>query len=500
MAKTKSNSLYSDLHCHPVSWSFNRMRNTKDEKDPKLFHPWNIPESNERKREKGARAYTYSQCDLESLAQSNTRLVFASLYPFEKGFFDEKLIGKGQRKEGKRTLMDSIQGNKMGLSRARVEYFQSKTYDYFKELEREYDFYVKSNLRETPHGRYRIASNKDDVKASLSKRDEVSFILTVEGMHSLGLGNPPKKGKDVDLNLVKQRIKALKGEGPADQKWKFPVFFITFAHHFDNTLCGHAHSFPKISEVLFNQDKNVNRGLFDRGYEIILELLGLKNDLTDNGQRRILIDVKHMSASARKDYYNRVIKPRNALRGAKKIPVVASHMGYSGAKYLDELITDAHREKDNFKKDKFYAWNINLCDEDISVVHESEGLIGLSFDQRILGTDMIIGFIAVSRRNNIRAFIRMIKRIVDVPYSQNLSKPESIWDRLTIGTDFEGFINPIDKYSTAEDFPDFEKDLTREFDKMKKANGKYFEKVTPAEAARKICFKNAQSFVMKHFH
>src|SRR5690606_10738749 len=132
----------------------------------------------------------------------------------------------------------------------------------------------------------------------------------------------------------------------------------------------------------------------DLGLRITRELLDLDDDLEPRGGRRILIDVKHMSARARKEYYEAIVRPYNANyehwsadKQARygRLPVLFSHAAYAGADTLDTLIEKADREHDHYHVPPFYAWNINLCDEDIREVHASGGLIGLCFDQRICG-------------------------------------------------------------------------------------------------------------------
>ncbi len=82
---------YADIHCHPHSRAFHWMRNTKFEKKPKhakRYNPWTVVLSNFKNQKKGKRAFTYSQCDPVKLLNGKTQLVFSSMYPMEKGFFN----------------------------------------------------------------------------------------------------------------------------------------------------------------------------------------------------------------------------------------------------------------------------------------------------------------------------------------------------------------------------------------------------------------------------
>ncbi len=523
--------IFADLHSHPVAWSFNALRNTPQEKEPILFTPWNIPESNVKRQAKGKRV-GYSQADFAKLLVGRTKLIFASLYPIEKGFFRDKFFRvlrakKGIRTGKKHTLLDMAQTKFMGISKERVEFFQGKEiegeiYDYWDELQKEYDFYLKGankvnevcvdtwengqRVQYKTKGSYQIAKTPADVTESVNSPDQVAVVLTIEGMHALGIGNPDV-AQDIPLHLLKERIAALKGESKTIPNWEHPVFFITFAHHFDNTLCGHAHSFPNIANKCFlDQSKNLEAGFNSKGLEIAKDMLGLDEQLKDTGSRRILLDVKHMSPQARADYYQHIVEPYNSSADVKKkLPIVASHVGYSGAQTLEQLIEESHLEKtkglfgkynrsDNFERDDFYAWGINLCDQDIEQIHKSEGLLGLAFDQRILGVRK-----KERRENNIDAFTRTIERIVLVPFKADLDNPAAIWDTISIGTDFEGYIDPLDPYPTAMEFKNFAEDLKGGLYQLKKRSPFLFGDLEVEEIIQKISFGNAYQFLIKHF-
>lgn len=531
-------TIFADLHNHPLARAFNCHRNTPVETNNNGdFHGWNIPPSKNRPQRKGKRAFSYSQCDLAKLTKGKVRLVFASLYPLEKGFVIgnharvsaaiQKLVGvpehrrsyviaKYVKEQSMRTpLLEFFQSNRMGMSQERMNYLQSINYDYFNELQAEYNFYKKKNgietrltnyqfedTREDIVGKYRIARNGQEISEVIhGDPDDISVVLTVEGMHSLGIGYPKEYGEDASLKLLKERIKVIKGGQPGT--WEYPVFYITFAHHFSNRLCGHAHSIPSKGALIFNQKEQMDEGFTDIGLELARDLLGLDKDLNDTGSRRILLDVKHMSAASREDYYTKIVKPYNRKHPERKIPIIASHVGYSGCTTLQELKDGACNEKDNTNKKKFLAWNINICDDDIAEIHNSGGLIGLSFDQRILGIDRtFLKLVNLPREkfNDITGFMRMLEHLVSVPYKRQLHKPEQIWKTITIGTDYEGFIDPVDDYPTVLKFEKFEKDLSNELDMWRKdSRAGLLYTLNIKDIVDGVCFRNAYDFVKKHF-
>jgi hypothetical protein len=100
-----------------------------------------------------------------------------------------------------------------------------------------------------------------------------------------------------------------------------------------------------------------------------------------------------MSYRSRLDYYRHLQKNHSE----KNIPIVASHVAATGVgfnKYWAEkqesgMVSGSHkvvvaRVKGSFKT-HFYPVSLNLFDEEIALIVDSRGLIGISMDQRMLG-------------------------------------------------------------------------------------------------------------------
>lgn len=555
-------SSFADLHCHPGAPAYdeNRLSSTTSSGDKQPFHPWHIPSSNLKRQAKAKRAFGYSQSDLAKSTASRATLLFAALYPTEKGFFFgikngrtredilelhtqlrnsratgvedkvseeifEQLTPTERHEFSKRTAVDELQSNKMNYSVERIQFIQSGHYDYYQELKHEYTFWLALDAQpgsttrpialqqddsEKVHtGTYQLADPTNLVNLfGPGETEKVVVVVTIEGMHALGTGNYEwETVKDVTQEVLLQRIDELKDVS----RWKHRPFFITFSHHFTNRLCGHAHSLPAFSrKLLFDQDEMLDAGFTTAGHEAARALLGLDQGLHPTGSPRILIDVKHMSARGRMEFYRDIIRPFNARpeNAHQKIPVIASHVGFSGAASLQFLIDRAPFETDNAKLDGFYCWNINLAIEDVIEIHNSGGLMGISFDQRILGLDKVLGAFNIQdffkgkrrkAREAQRAISRTIEAIVRIPYENALASPHLIWNELAIGTDFDGFIDPVYGYSTVMDFPDFENDLAETLDVLRTQYPHWFTQLTPLQAARKICFENARDFLLKHY-
>jgi len=511
-------------------------RSTYEKKDE--FSPWTVISSNRAGYVKGKMGASYSQCDLVKAWNGNVRLTFNSLYPLERQFVlgldkinssDLLNIVVGVSTHDKLPLRDLIQTFYMRIPRKTVNHVQSEKYDYWESLQREFEFVLMDSGKRidcnkihttgvirrifenekkratkfrdelwAENAMYLIPESAEALAESLQSDDEITMILTIEGSHALGT-DQLEKGK-ISIDEISKRIQLIKNE------WKVPVFFITFSHHFNNNLCGHAHSIPDKGKILLNQVNNMNKGFTDHGRRIVLELLGLDNNLQKDSNLgyRILIDVKHMSACGRQEYYKHIVRP--CLAKGDKIPVIASHCGFSGVKTLQDHINCFHKEKDDYSDEskKYNAWNINICEEDIEMIVKTDGLFGLSFDQRILG---ITKESKKTKRNGIELLWDNIEGIAKSAFgNDNLSETEKskIWKCMTLGTDFEGLIDPIDHYPTVLEFELFSNNLIFEIEQARKdPKAKHLAHLKSREDTEALvddfCYNNAEAFVRANY-
>lgn len=540
---------FADLHCHPHMRSFNWFRDSKIEKTVDKYHPWHIISSNPNKMLKSKRAAAYSQCDLIKLQNGNIRLVFVALYPLEKGWVTGrtdlprgdiiklyKLLGKSlinrmisesislaikflaalisQDNRGKLAARDLLQSLFMKIPLKRINFIQSKKFKYFEELNKEKAFILTKNnqamqsslfippfrLRTAKglkkkypayfdaSGRYSIAKNGDNV-AKIIQDGNIAFVLTIEGTNVFNSTD--------NFSGIRKKILEVKS-------WSYPVFFISFAHHFYNDLCGHAHSVPDIGTLVIDQTKGMTNGFTEKGWKVIRLLLSLdenNNYQPDELGRRIFIDVKHINAKARKEYYDQIVIPcmkeKNDI-----VPIIASHCAYSGVETLVDLISNWSKEEDHWRYEKngveFNAWNINLCDKEIVLIHKTGGIIGINFDQRILG---VASKKDKSKKSHFDFIWNNIIAIVNVILNSdelNEDAKDKVWDLVALGTDFDGYIDPANDFPTAIEFSKFRDELTKMLSEPE--NEKYLlNNLSAEQIAEKICFDNAYQFVLRHF-
>ncbi|MEY3983348.1 MAG: hypothetical protein RL160_905, partial [Bacteroidota bacterium] len=426
----------------------------------------------------------------------------------------------------------TIQALMMKIPKERADFFTSATYDYWQELHTERDFIIYNSNKERESvvlgenrliqritgqskkeeylrntkatGKYTICNQGAEVRNIIQQGNGIAMVLTIEGAHVLGIDkmNPLSPFFFTD---IKDRITTLRN-------WtQSRIFFITLGHHFDNHISGHAKSLPSPGDILLDQSARLDEGLTDLGEQCVADFLGIAKN--QNGQylpnpsvtgNNILIDLKHSSARTRFDIYERIYKhiPENPP------PLIYSHMGYSGVDTLQELIALNNPMGDGSFINR---WNINMCNEDLFWAVKTGGLIGLSLDQRICGIDT-----EAEERNNNKAtdldstsadalwqnLHGMLEGILKHP-KLNTSEKQNLWNLFSLGSDFDGYIDPLNKYATVLDYPALEQDLARNIQQVIFDSNRSQDYFVPAgenaeSLARKICFDNAYNFVVAH--
>ena len=178
------------------------------------------------------------------------------------------------------------------------------------------------------------------------------------------------------------------------------------------------------------------------------------------------------------------------------IPVVGTHMGYAGVPTLQQLVDDADRETDHWLAGGYYAWGMNLSDEDVHMVHDSEGLAGIILDRRVVGAAP--GLKIADEQWPVLLW-RQITGMVDAVMLDDRRTAEDkvrIWDRLCIGTDFDGFMHPLPPYPTVLEFDVMAEDLVRLLHAHR--HTRMIEQVGVDAIVEKVAWRNAYEFALRH--
>ena len=534
---------YSDLHCHPGLRSINMNKTTL----------WDTHRGKKARRIiraqlKGKRGALYDQSGYPKLANGQVKLVFASLYPLEQGFMmNNNLFLDTLNIPFKIGVWFSFLFNRFRKNIHLRDYFLSlfinfssnrirdlKNQEYWDGFMDEYIAYrTENNLakdiskksveeikelirrrhKDFPEGYaartsgvYQIADGNWDGK--LPADDKILTVLNIEG---IGIISQVKEGGPTKRHGTRMQSETEIFKRLNDFKTKIPLFYITFSHHFASGLCGHARSIPDIARDLgiLHQEYFIDQNFSELGYRILQYLLSVKVEggtwVRDEGAgRRILIDVKHMSLRGRLTLYQLVKLYNDGKEAKDKIPVIASHVGFSG-RTVGQMLSVVNRRAETSRTQiqttrkfgrlhTYNTWSINLGVEEIGWIVESDGLIGISMEQNNLG----IGFGKKTRKKQPYFAHLVMNQILDMAKAAATPK---FWNHITLGTDFDGLIDPIDHYTSSLFFHGLKQDLAAEFHKL--STPELVEASLDIDDLNNILERlfigNAMSFIQRHF-
>ena len=479
-----------DIHSHPqmkaYAHSFNESHNgvnphsnSFEDKNSAWFSIWPSGEDIQKHLENIFGFTCFTQADYRTCLDGGVQLTFSSLYPIEKGFLSPF------RNTG--ACADRILDNITGFGTGRINFVQDLK-DYFPDLENEYQFQLALDGEIVRIAgkkyRYKFVNNFQDLVHLLQNNPAdvktMAIINTIEGAHSLGTGIQPYSLEQNISNII-DRINKIKTE------WEFPPFFMTLAHHFYNEICGHAKSLG-LAGFPLNQKTGLAAGFTPEGIEIVHELLD------DSSGKRILIDVKHMSLPARKQFYQIIESDYNS-----SIPIIFSHGGVSG-KY------DIHKKSGITPNpaDKFNSGKINIYDFEVEIIGASQGLIGIQLDERRIASKEALKSIPKNNTPDwplwaaglIWEQIRHIALVLD-------RNGQFAWGIQCIGSDFDGIVNPINGFYTAAHFKNLRPLLLIHAQAFIQKEAFQLEVgenfISPEEIVDRFLYQNAWSFLEKHF-
>ncbi len=471
-----------DLHCHPNLKAFN------SGKDKPVKNLWeNITHKIESKfaqtiGRQSPHILKESQTNFYKQAEGNVRVFNISLYPIERGFLhlnrvSKSIIGKNRIN----TMHEVITGYEAEC----IKYMMSHD-DYFNDLLKEYNF-VEKAIGKSPDGKYEfvLVNSFKELQAALKKENTLIGIISIEGAHALGIGNTSgeKLSNQELIDLITRNVTTIK-------QWKYPPLTINLAHHFWNQLSGHSTTFKPPINRLITQAKGKDTGITEAGWHTIRQFLSKENG------KRILIDTKHMSVAARKEYYN-FIATYNHINPNDIIPIICSHTGIGGFETLDKSI----KEKDIASKarnSRLYNWSINISDEEIRIIHQSQGIIGLMLDRGMLGGFNEVKKIAAindttqQRKAYAKLFFDNVFQIIQAVGN------ETAWQVVALGTDFDGSITHMDPYESSSKLPLFQSDLIAFLEETKYKKDLWFNQ-SPQQIVARIMHENALNFYEKFF-
>lgn len=497
-----------DLHCHPNYKSFGRAH-TQNADAPSqssstvnrssLWY-YDPPSITDKLANYFLGVTKFRQTNLTAALYGRLLVLTAGLGSVEKFFFKNKL--------GTGSITDLIDDFAAGFGKARIDTIEGMT-DYWGDFLKEMTFMEEQEnqpVRIDGHWYvYRLVKNFSDLQQNIEQNENddaginkttplvISIIPAAEGLHILncGLEQPCNPAE------VKQHARELKVRPNAP-------WFVTFSHHFYNELCGHARSLRKLIGKLTDQENGINSPFTDLGREV-LDIL-----LDKNSGKRILVDIKHMSAVARKEFL--------VLRKTKynsEIPVIISHGVANGLPTLGATVSDFPELGNTFinpQEDvrggdgEFKDHNlINFFDDELLEMVTSEGIIGIQLDERRLASDVTIKKVKHSffRHKIMHYRSELVWR--QIQYIAELFDKHDLyaWGNMAIGSDYDGMVDPLNSFWSAEEYDDLASYLERHAhnyftdhsDRLKNS----FNKITADLVIQNIFRDNAWNFLRRWF-
>lgn len=529
-----------------------------------------------------------SQSSINQCIKGKVRIGVTAIASLEFGFADSKGFMSQILKSKFTAPMDKIYFDK--VRGGEISYFLLM----LKELE------LYRRMAGDPHNKLNILSRKNVspelLKSDIDENNDAEFFamekincaIGLEGAHSLcrykigqtihkdlgpaaadiemkdSLAKIFKSGyKDQDgseKEVGTDPVKSLKGLFQGLWEMNFDILYITLTHlsHIsEQFLATHAFGMKMLKHAAFYP---VGNGLSELGKQVINACY--RNEMGTINYP-ILIDIKHMGLKSRQDFYAYRKEQNHA-----KIPVVASHVGVTGYS-ISEWRNALNRDKCqvfNFEGVRtveiemerrrcgewgsslnndftFNPWSINLMDDDIQEILESDGLIGLSLDVRILGFQAKIGMsssdqsefittadfqthfphvgllnlpgaslesmveaaeswlVPTKEERHPLCFCFNVVHIVSVGQMRTTKDP---WKNICIGSDFDGLIEPLKICRDTASLNELEVSLKRWLPVASKAyaaengGGNVLEKKTNVEVdqlIQGILYENGKRFI-----
>lgn len=413
-----SQPLFFDLHVHSTLKPY--MLSAVDS-------PWEdydqaSPEERVRRTPKVTRS------DFSKLLRSGTRVVTLALHPIER-----YLISALTTRPVAYALVF-----RMRLERVR----QVLQRNPFTILQQEYNLLLAYQRQPQGAGQVRIVLTPEDLENAMAEPNTIAVLLSIEGAHALGFEFrgytfPKIRGFSYDgftpltRGLIRERLDWAAARG---------VQMITLLHMVYNELGTPAKAVELRGPMAllpnpFRSLRTVGnyKGLTGYGVTFVEEAY----------KRHILIDVKHADYFTRAQVYE--------IAREYGMPVIASHAAASGHA-LHRRRVRVDRPRHRMQSERFNPWDINLHDEDLIAIARSGGLIGLILDERVLAGEQLLKAVRAGEVSPTEPFLQQI-RYIYTTLVQGGIEPRSAFRTLCIGSDFDGFIDPIDSVPTVLEYP-----------------------------------------------
>ncbi len=409
-----------------------------------------------------------TQSDYKKLLRSGTRVVCLALHPIER-----YLISAFTTRPLAYALVF-----RMRLERVR-QVLQSNP---FTILQQEYNLFQAYRKQPDGPGQVYLVRRPEDLDTALADPHGLAVILAIEGAHALGFEFRSYKFPKIagfsydgftplDRETIRARLSWAAQQG---------VQLITLVHMVYNHLATPAKAIELRGAMAFlpNPYRSLRgigqyRGLTSYGAYFVEEAY----------RQGILIDVKHCDQAARQEVYE--------IARGYGMPVIASHVAASG-RSLATRRPRPDKPRHRLQSSTFNPWDINLHDEDLIAIAQSGGLIGLILDERILAGEQLLNAVRSGQVHPLEPLFQQIRYIYSTLVAAGIP-PRNAFQTLCLGSDFDGFIDPLDAVPTVLEYPSV---LYPGLLKFFQTEYALFEEtgLSPEELTEGLCFSHGVEF------
>lgn len=377
----------------------------------------------------------------------------------------------------------------------------------------------------SPDGKYKLKILQKKEEYQELDTNTIYCFLVVEGVHCF-FGSEPVTTPAGEKQFFKNMTSFFD---------KRRVFAVNIAHLQQNNICNHSFGIKIFDNRLF----------YPLGSGLNQPIAGKVID--EIYTRNILVDIKHMSVKARDEFYE-----LRRAKGYTKLPIICTHAGVTGVprsqafhyvkrcKWREEekVFELEHMKRLGvLPRTSFNLSSINLYDDDIAEILKGGGLIGISFDRRIIGytesydpfdifdlefmsqpeKEHLLGTrksfpqdrpddyfqqdtLDINDQQNsvitdLRFFFNQVFHILLL--ADSLGMKTEAASCICLGSDFDGLVDTIDCCESASEMNNFYKMANEHLKQFADEAG--IDLAGLDDLLKRIFFKNGRDFLMKYF-
>ncbi|WES98113.1 membrane dipeptidase [Chryseobacterium arthrosphaerae] len=389
--------------------------------------------------------------------------------------------------------------SKLPISWDFIDRVKNRETTYFDLLKEEIAYYQSNYAVLENDFKIKFISRKRPPAEDIFSNQQYTYLaFSVEGAHNFS----DAKIRDTEAATDPEKCYREIQDDP-DNVDLFSINLVHLSEIPEQHMCGFAQALNGTAQIAFRSEDFIPKsgfGISDKGKDFIRTVFLHSHPS--------LIDIKHMSVFSRHKFYQFREELGAEHPETLRLPIISSHTGFTFSSIKDFLEQKNYRstfryvqgkticeiqaknqvigKTDFLLNNKLFGnpWTINLFDEEILEIMKSNGLIGISMDQRILGAaksmmdgsrpeyfkdpeaiplyewrkwfkegtfDLKEAFITEDKTDReIRHIYLLCAHIlyaVRLGYSEmNWVGERSPWDHICIGSDYDGLINPINPY------------------------------------------------------